>query len=327
MEQVQVRGIVCRGLRLKLVAALSIAFAAPAFAQAADNTPRQATQTAMTVETHDQQGRTQAVVSVTVTGEDGLPATGAVVISDLGTQVAGAALNAQGHASLTVSLPAGDHSLQAAYNGDATHVGSLSAEAEASAQSTLIPGFSVSPSPAALTLTPGQSGTIDVSVTPVNSSALTAPLFVTLSCSGLPDQSSCTFTPENVEIQPNQTTAIVVPMVIGTQALGVGSTTSLRPASSSVAWAFLLPGVFALGGLAWSARRRPWLNRLALVCLVALVTMLGTTACNPRYDYYNHGPPPPPATPAGTYTVTIAGQSSNGVTAVTTFATMVLTVK
>jgi hypothetical protein len=91
----------------------------------------------------------------------------------------------------------------------------------------------------------------------------------------------------------------------------------MRPVSSSVAWAFLLPGAFALGGLAWSARRRPWLNRLALVCLVALVTLLGTTACNPRYDYYNHGPPIPPATPAGTYTVTITGQSSNGVTAVT----------
>jgi len=55
--------------------------------------------------------------------------------------------------------------------------------------------------------------------------------------------------------------------------------------------------------------------------------MLGTTACNSRYDYYNHGPPANPATPAGTYTVYVTAQSSNGVTAITNSTTMALTVK
>jgi PKD repeat protein len=55
--------------------------------------------------------------------------------------------------------------------------------------------------------------------------------------------------------------------------------------------------------------------------------MLGTTACNARYDYFNHGPPQNPATPAGTYTVTLTAQSSNGVTAITNSTTMALTVK
>jgi hypothetical protein len=328
MEQVQVRGIVCRSVRLELVATLSIALATPALVMAAESPARQATQTAMTVETHDQSGRTRALVAVSVTGEDGLPATGAVAISDRGTQLAGAALNAQGHANLTISLPAGDHSLRAVYIGDATHQGSLSVQAEATAQSSATPGFNVTVSPATLSLIPGASGAITTSVTPVNSSALTSPLFVTLSCSGLPDQASCTFTPENIEIQPNQTTAINVPMVIGTQGVGGTGAASLRPVSSSVAWAFLLPGVFALGGFAWSTRRRPWLNRIALVCLVGLVTLLGTTACNPRYYYLNHGPDNPPPTPAGTYTVSIIGQSSNGVTAVTSPpATIALTVQ
>jgi uncharacterized protein (DUF2141 family) len=328
MEQVHVRGLVCRGLRLKLVAALSIALAMPALALATDAAPQVATQTAMTVETHDLNGQTQALVAVNVTGEDGLPATGAVVVSDRGTQLAGAALDAQGHASLTIALAAGDHALRASYQGDAIHASSLSARAETSGNSSgSTPGFGVSVTPATLSLVPGASGTIQVSVSPVNSSALTAPLFVTLSCSGLPDQSSCTFSPENVEIQPNQVTVDTVPMVIGTQALG-GPTVSLRSHSSSVAWAILFPGIFALGGLAWSARRRPWLNRLVLVCLVALVTMLGTTGCNSRYNYYNHGPDPPPATPAGTYTITVTGQSSNGVTAVTSApVTIALTIK
>jgi hypothetical protein len=82
-----------------------------------------------------------------------------------------------------------------------------------------------------------------------------------------------------------------------------------------------------LGGLAWGARRRAWLSRMALIALVALVTMLGTTGCNPRYYYFNHGPPTNLPTPAGTYTVTVTGQSSDGITAITQSTTMVLTVK
>ncbi len=94
----------------------------------------------------------------------------------------------------------------------------------------------------------------------------------------------------------------------------------------TVAWAILLPGMLGLGGLAWGARRRRWLQRLALVALIGLVTALGTTACKPLYNYYNHGPVPNPATPSGTYTVTVTAQSSDGVTAITNNTTMVLTV-
>src|ERR1019366_4190682 len=91
--------------------------------------------------------------------------------------------------------------------------------------------------------------------------------------------------------------------------------------------AILLPGALCFGGLAWGARRRPWLQRLSLFTLLALVTMMGTTACNPRYDYFHHGPPINPATPAGTYTVIVTAQSSNGVTAITNSTTMALTVQ
>jgi hypothetical protein len=97
--------------------------------------------------------------------------------------------------------------------------------------------------------------------------------------------------------------------------------------SSPIAWAFLAPGILGLGGLAWGARRRRWLKHVSLVALVALVTLLGTTACNPRYSYEHHGPSPNPGTPTGTYTITVTGQSSNGVTATTRNTSFVLTVK
>ncbi|MGD0731054.1 MAG: Ig-like domain-containing protein [Terracidiphilus sp.] len=330
------RGIFCRGLRLELVAALSIALAMPALAMAAENSGVHGdgssslnakgigTETTLSVETRDQDGRTHATAVVTVTGEDGLPAAGAVVLSDHGRQLAGAALNAQGHASIAVDLPAGDHLLRAMYSGDAGHRGSLSQQARAQGQSGTIPSFDISVDPVTLSLTPGQTGTIAVSITPVNAAALSAPMFVTLSCSGLPDASSCTFTPENLEILPNATSAIPSSMVILTQAEFASAS---HPRSNSVAWAFLLPGALGLGGLAWGSRRRRWLNRLSLLALVALVTTLGATACAPRYDYYNHGPPIPPATPAGTYTITVTAQSSNGITAITKPATLALTVQ
>jgi hypothetical protein len=150
-------------------------------------------------------------------------------------------------------------------------------------------------------------------------------MFVTLSCSGLPDQAACTFTPENVEILPNTATPLTSTMVIATQAASSASTA--HPGSDTVAWAFLLPGALGLGGLAWGAPRRAWLNRLSLLALVGLVTLLGATACNARYDYFNHGPPQNPATPAGTYTVTVTAQSSNGVAAITNNTTLALTVQ
>jgi len=322
---VHVRGIDCRSLRLELVAGLGIALAMSALTLAAESARGVATQTTMSAETRDLGGRTQATVTVTVSGEDGLPATGAVAISDHGAQLAGTALNAQGQTSIVLALPAGDHFLTAVYTGDATHLSSVSVATRVHALVSSTPNFQVSVAPATLTLTAGQSGTVIASVTPVNSAALTVPMFVTLSCSGLPDQAACTFTPESVEILPAATAPLTSSMVIVTQT--ASAALSPHPRSNSVTWEFLLPGALSLGGLAWGVRRRAWLNRLSLLGLVALVAMLGTTACNARYNYYNHGPPTNPATPAGTYTVTVTAQSSNGVTAITNPTTMALTVQ
>src|SRR6202035_5371677 len=130
------------------------------------------------------------------------------------------------------------------------------------------------------------------SVTPVNASALTAPMFVTLSCSGMPDQSSCAFTPENVEVLPNATAPIPSSMVITTQSAGTrGMAAPPARGTGPVVWAVLLPGAFSLAGLAFAARRRRWLSRVCLLTLLGFVSVLGATACAPRYNYFNHGPP------------------------------------
>jgi len=314
-----------RGLRLELVAGLGIALAMPALAMAAVSSRGLTTQTALTAETSDRGGRTKATVAITVTGEDGLPATGAVAITDLGHPVSGVALDAHGKAKVVLTLPAGSHTLRAIYQGDATHQSSNSVTSAVQAQVSGTPGFGITVSPATLSLTAGQSGSVVASVTPVNAASLTAPMFVTLSCAGLPDQATCTFTPENVEILPGATAASTSSMVIGTQAASQSTSSLVR--SNSVSWAILFPGALGLLGLAWGGRRREWLRRLSLVALVGLVTMMGATACAPRYNYYNHGPIPNPATPSGTYTITVNAQSTNGITAVTENATLAVTVK
>ena len=320
-----------RGLNLEWVAALPVAalglaLAGPAWA-AGPQAAMQSTATTLSAETRSQNGRTVTVVAVAVKGEDAALPTGAVVIQEDSRQLAGAALSAEGRARLELTLPPGEHNLVAVYTGDASHqpsassVSGIRAQANASAAD-----FQISVAPGSLSLTAGQSGSAVVSLTPINASSLTGPMFVTLACSGFPDQSTCNFTPENVEILPNATTAITSSMQLVTQ--GRNRTAALGHSERRpVAWAVLLPGTLGLAGLAFSVRRKPWLSRLSLLALVGMVAVLGTTACAPRYDYYNHGPPFNLPTPTGSYTLLITAQSSNGVAATTETTQFALTVK
>jgi len=325
LELVHVIRMFRRGLRLHLVAALGVAVAISALGATAAS-KQQATQTSLTLTTRDLNGRTQATLSMAVIGADGRPATGSIALTDHGKPLAGFALDAAGHSTATVDLAPGDHSLSAVYTGDQAHLSSNSEVSTVRAVASSIPDFSVSISPATVSLKQGQSGSAIVAITPINAASLTGPMFVTISCSGLPDQSACTFTPENIEIPVGATAAINSSLVIATQAASLAKAQPvLKRESQSIAWALLLPGALVLGGFAFGARRR-FLGRLALLGLVGFVAVLGTTACSPLYNYHNHGPTPNLPTPAGTYTITIAAQSSNGVTATTHTTTIALTV-
>lgn len=332
------RGINCRGLRLKLVAGLGIALWMPALSAIVANAQDVATTTTLTAGALS--GCTQALtIAVTASGQP--VSSGTVVIEDefngQQVQLASVSLSSAGTASPTVSLAAGSHTLTASFAANATYQASTSLPLDVSVTTeceytAAVTNLTPATTPVN-TLTPGQVGTAVVSITPSLefTSTLTAPMFVSLSCSGLPDNATCTFTPQTVEILSTTTEPVTSTMVIQTVAASTTSSASLAKrqgkGSSPIAWAFLLPGALGLGGLAFGARRRRWLSRLSLVALVGLVTLLGTTACNPRYYYENHGPSPNPATPAGTYTVTVNAQSNNGVTAVARSTSFVLTVK
>jgi len=349
--KVHVRGINRRGLRLDLVAGLIIALAMPALA--APPAPGAATATTLTAGTLAAGSCSQPLTVAVTSG--GSPVTGGnVAIMDQfngnAVTLATVALSSTGTASPTVDLSAGSHSLTATFA--AQTVGTTAYAASTSAPAAVSVGteceFSVaitnitpsSTTANTLTLTPGQSGTATVTVTPSLefTSTLAAPMSVSISCSGLPDGANCVPTPENLQIlsttlencpsgSPASTCPPTSSLLIETYAASTASATPPQgKGSTPIAWAILLPGALCLGGLAFGARRRRWLSRFMLLALVGFVTVLGTTACNPRYYYLNHGPPANPATPAGTYTVTFTGQTNNGVTTTTHATTFVLIV-
>ncbi len=328
-----------------LIAGLVIALAAPALASIGVPTT-----TALTAGTLS--GCVQPL-TVTVTAGGSPVTSGTVAINDQfngnAVLVATLALGSSGSLSPSVALAAGSHSITAKFTATTGSIYQNSTSSAVTPSVTTeceftvaISNFSPASTANTLTLTAGQSGSFTITVAPSVefTSTLTAPMFVTLSCSGLPDGAACSATPENLEIL--STTPEICPsgslpsacpptstMVIQTYAASTVKATpptTLGNQSNPIAWAFLLPGALGLGGLAFGARRRRWLARLSLVALVGLVTLLGTTACNPRYYYLNHGPPINPATPPGSYNVLVTAQASNGVTAVTQTTSIVLVV-
>lgn len=336
--------MICRRLRLKLVAGLGIALAMLVLPGAAASAQSVPSQTTLIVKTSELDGHTRASATVAVTDQTGAPASGIVAIEDGGRQLGSAVLNDAGRANLVLDLGGGQHTLRAVYAGDATLQSSVSRPQAAVTTASTTPDFQVSVSALqpSSTLTAGTAGTATVTLTPVNNAALTTPMFITLSCSGLPDQAACSFTPETLEIETTTPTscasgspASACPptssIVIQTQGSGTAGHAAIsgQPgnAPSPIAWAFVFPGVLGLGGLAWGTRRRLWLSRMMLLAALGVITTLGTTACNPHYYYYNHGQPTNPPTPAGDYTVTVTAQSSNGITAITHSTTLAMTVK
>jgi hypothetical protein len=338
-----VRGMNYRGLRLEMVAALGIAIALPALTAGAQSATTSTAISATTGESSAQTNPSGAVCSLTtvttaVTSSSGIP-TGTVTMKDAisGTPVSigSKTLDANGQASFTFALADGSHTLTAVYAGDSAYTGSTSVAVSPTISSQCSSSFAVtvsSLSPSS-TLTAGEAGTATVTVTPLPSfieSMGSAPAFITVSCSGLPQLTTCGFTPTSLEILPGENEGVTSALVLQTQS--EGTTKAVPPAApghggNPIAWAILLPGILGLGGIAWGARRRAWLSRLLLLALLGLITSLGTTACNPFYNYYHHGPTTTPATPAGSYTITLTGQSSNGVTAITNSTTMDFTVQ
>jgi hypothetical protein len=252
----------------------------------------------------------------------GNPATGGIVSLENAQGASfGSAFVKNGEATLTVDQkPAGR--LYAVYSGNTAFRSSTAvAQVTSDATTSTEPDFTISAAPTSLTLSPGQYGTIVLTVTPLNGFGD----MVTLSCSGNPADSTCTFSPAT--LTPLNGAAVTSSLQITT--LAASGASLVWPASRTHAvYALVLPGLLALIGLG-AVRKRSGLNVLTVLGLVALLgaSTLGLGACAQRYDYLHHPPSANPGIAAGNYTVTVAAYSNNGASVTSHTLNIALTVK
>jgi hypothetical protein len=162
--------------------------------------------------------------------------------------------------------------------------------------------FSVTSPTGPQTVNAGQSANYTITVGAVNGAFNNA---VSLSCAGLPLQSSCSFNPPSVT--PGGTSAN------STLTISTTARSAVPPAAFRRPWArpFLLPWpmlvllALAAAALALRARQRRWAAALPLVSLFVLLA-IQAVGCG---GSPSGGPPPVNGTPAGSYPVTVTGTS------------------
>ena len=144
------------------------------------------------------------------------------------------------------------------------------------------------------TVAAGQPASYNLSLTPASGYSGT----ITLSCSGLPANASCSFAPPTLALTGAKTTNFTV-----TIATEVAQTSSLVHGFTAAGAAFLLL-------LPWTFRRRPGAGALVLLLLAGGMSISG---CGGGSSSAGSGTPTQPATVApGTYTIQIV--ASDGTT-------------
>jgi hypothetical protein len=232
----------------------------------------------------------------------------------------GSAFVNNGQATLTLDQQTSGQ-VYAVYSGSqGFRASTAQAQLTADATSTL-PDFSVTANPTSLSLSPGQYGTVVLTITPLNGFQN----MVTLSCSGNPGTTNCIFSPAT--LTPVNGAAVTSSLQITTTAAS-GAKLDWPGGGSHIAYAIALPGLLALAGIG-AIRRRSGLNTFTILGVAALLAAgtLGLSGCAQRYDYLHHPPSGNPGTAAGTYTITVAAYSTNGASVTSHTLNLALTVK
>lgn len=247
-----------------------------------------------------------ATVAATMSGR---PApTGTVSFFDGSALLGSIALNSGSATFIASALGTGSHSVTAVYAGDGNF--NVNTSSAVSVTVTAVnPGITVAANPGALTLSRGQNGT--VAITLAANAAYSGT--VTLSCSGLPANATCTPTPASISLTAGGTATST--LVIGTTNSAAVKKLEARRGSSP--WP-RSAGVVSLAALAWAFSRR---RRMPVLFSAFLVTTLSLGAvalsgCG--------GSSSVKSAPTGTYTVTVTATPSSGASAQTATVTVTI---
>ena len=239
-----------------------------------------------------------ATIAPTPTGSP----TGTVSFYNGATLLGTTAVNSSGIATFaTGSLPAGSDTLTAVYSGNVMFASSTSSALAITIQAA--PTFTVTAPQTPVTVSPGDSARVTVTVSPVGGSYSGV---VTMSASGLPSGTTASFNPATViPGSTGQSTVMTIQSASQTSSLPARRESPLLLASIS----------FAVGLSLIGTKRKPVRKRLFLLVVFALFAggTLTMTACQGLGS----------AKPQGrTYAITVSG--SNGMLRSSTTVTLVV---
>lgn len=223
------------------------------------------------------------------------------------TATLGTAQIANGTATLQTSFAnSGTYSVTATYAGDARNAGSAST---AVTINIAAPSYTLGSSATSQTLSPGQSATFTITLTPAG--GFTGA--VNFSCSGLPGGAACSFLPAS--LTPSgapETTTLTITTTSGTSAWNTQS--PQRSRRGALGAAVTLAGIFGLMLVPYRVRK---LRMFLLACFLVPGTALGVlwlSSCGGGGSSGGSQGGGNSGTPAGTYTVSVNGVSSSGST-------------
>jgi len=229
---------------------------------------------------------------------------GAVIFLNGSTSVGSGNLSG-GVATLNlISLPVGTDSLTATYAGDPNFGGSTS---PAVTETVIAPDYSIAANPTSLTISQGGSGTVAFTITPVGGFSQS----VALACSGLPANSTCSFSPATVT--PSGA-AVGSTLTIATNVNAQAATLAQLQKTGWIALALPFgPAGFAgfLGLLGIRGRNRKTGKRMytnLLLVLGAVSLAIALTGCGSGASQPTA--PTGPVTPTGTSTVTVTASTA-----------------
>ena len=214
-------------------------------------------------------GQTDTLTATLTPSLSGRPTpTGTVAFYD-GTTLLGSVPVSSSSAVYSASaLAVGSHSITAVYSGDGNFNPNTSA-ATAVTVSTLAPGFTLTATPATVTVPVGQQGVATVTLT----ANATFSGSISLTCSGLPANSSCVINPSQVTLTSSSSATATV--ILGTTTSAANYPPALSPVSK-LAGGLSLAGLVCCFGLRRFNRRA--FSTLALLFLV--LSVAGLSGCS-----------------------------------------------
>lgn len=230
---------------------------------------------------------------------------GTITFSTGSTTLNTVTLDGAGIATFVPQLPPSTYSIVASYSGDSDHASSVSSPI--SIVGTLN-NFAVTVTPSAITVVDGETGTLDITLTPATEFSDT----IQMGCLGLPANALCLFSSQTVPLQNGK--AATIQLVINSELIGNASSAG-NSGGSTLGATFTIPGGF-LGLLIWRRRLR---SKGFLIALIALAVGVSATmsGCGSTVGFNKAAP--------GKYTVRIGGTGQN--TGASFFQSISLTVQ